>query len=124
MLDNCIGIFFGKMAPVTANMDVISFWVSAMDIDILQASGHFPEDKIEEQIKISLSHACSYLFKSDDEWVDKYAAANTFDISCGGGGSRSLMYLVVEYSRQLGFHQTIHYKVMTWWIETMVQCWE
>ena len=35
-----------------------------------------------------------------------------------------LMYLVVEYSHQLGFYQMIHYEVMIWWIETMIQCWE
>ena len=31
---------------------------------------------------------------------------------------------VVEYSCQLGFYQMIHYTVMIWWIETMIQCWE
>ena len=34
------------------------------------------------------------------------------------------MQLVVEYSRQIGFYQMIHYQVMIWWIETMIQCWE
>ena len=34
------------------------------------------------------------------------------------------MYFVVEYSRQLGFLQMIHYQVMIWWNETMIQCWE
>ena len=34
------------------------------------------------------------------------------------------MYLVVEYSCQLGFYQMIHYQVMIWWIETIIQCWE
>ena len=34
------------------------------------------------------------------------------------------VYLVVEYSHQLGFYQMIHYQVMIWWIETMIQFWE
>ena len=34
------------------------------------------------------------------------------------------MLLVVEYSHQLGFYQMIHYQVIIWWIEKMIQCWE
>ena len=60
-----------------------------MDNAILHASGHYPEDKIEERITLALSHARLYLFESYDERDDKSAAANAFDISCGGGISRS-----------------------------------
>ena len=35
-----------------------------------------------------------------------------------------LMFLVAEYSRQLIFYQIIHYQVMIWWIETVIQVWE
>ena len=55
----------------------------------MHASGNHPEDKIEERITFSLIHAGLYLAESDDERDDKSAAANTFDISCGGGGSSS-----------------------------------
>ena len=34
------------------------------------------------------------------------------------------MQLVVEYSCQLGFYQMVHYKLMIWWTETAIQCWE
>ena len=34
------------------------------------------------------------------------------------------MYFLVEYSRQIGLYQIIHYPVMIWWIETMIKCWE
>ena len=57
----------GKMAPVTAIMDIISSLLSAMDITLLHASGISPKDKIEEQITFALSHSRSYLFESDDE---------------------------------------------------------
>ena len=77
------------MSPVTAKIDTIYLWFSAMDNDILHASGHPLADKIEEQKTFSLSHAHFYLAESDDEWDNKFAAANTFDISCGGGGSIS-----------------------------------
>ena len=39
--------YFGKMVPVTAIMDAISLWFSAMDNALLHASGLSPEDKIE-----------------------------------------------------------------------------
>ena len=39
-------------------------------------------------------HERLYLSESDDEWDDKSATANTFDISCGGGGSRSSLYAI------------------------------
>ena len=70
-------------------MDEISLWFNAMDNVLLHASGHYQEDKIEEWINFALRHAHLYLAESDDEWNDKSDAANTFDISCGGGGSRS-----------------------------------
>ena len=41
---------FGKMAEVTAIMDTISLWFSAMDNYLLHESGHSPADKIEERI--------------------------------------------------------------------------
>ena len=52
----------------------------------MHASGHYPVDKIEERITFALSHARLYLFESYDELDDKSAAANTFGISCDGGG--------------------------------------
>ena len=55
---------------------------------LLHASVHSPADKIEERITFALSHGCSYLAESYDELANKSAAANTFDVSCGGGGSR------------------------------------
>ena len=60
-----------------------------MDNAILHASGHYPSDKIEEWINFDLSHARLYLSESDDERYENSAAANTFNISCGGGGSSS-----------------------------------
>ena len=60
-----------------------------MDNDLLHVSGHSPADKIEERITFALIHARLYLSESDDERDEKSAAANTFDISCGGGGSIS-----------------------------------
>ena len=80
---------FGKTAPVTAIMDAIYLSFSAMDNALLHAYGHYPEDKIEERINFALIHAHLYLAESDDEQDDKYAAASTFNIYCGGGGSRS-----------------------------------
>ena len=52
---------------------------------LLCASGLSPEDKIEERIPFALCHARLYLAVSYDDWDEKSAAANTFDISCGGG---------------------------------------
>ena len=60
-----------------------------MDNALLHVSGYPPEDKIEERINFTLSHARLYLFESDDEQDENSAAANTFNISCGGGRSRS-----------------------------------
>ena len=76
---------FGNMVPITAIMNAISLWFSAMDNALLCASGIYPEDKIEKQIPFALCHARLYLTVSYDDWDDKSAAANTFDISCGGG---------------------------------------
>ena len=76
---------FGKMMPVTTIMDEISLWFSAMDNALLCASGLSPEDKIEERIPFALCHARVYLTESYDYWDNKLAAANTFNISCGGG---------------------------------------
>ena len=57
------------MVSVTAIMDAISLWLSAMDNALLRASGLSPEDKIEERITFDLkkSHAHLYLAESDDE---------------------------------------------------------
>ena len=77
------------MALVAAIMDAISPWFSAMDNDILHASGHPPADKIEERINFALSHVHLYLSESDDERYNTYAPANTFDISCDDGESSS-----------------------------------
>ena len=60
-----------------------------MDDTLLHAYGHYPEDKIEEQITFAFSHARLYLAKSGYERDNKSAAANTFDISCGVGRYRS-----------------------------------
>ena len=57
-------------------------------------SGHSPADKIEELNNFSLSHTHLYLAESDDEKDDKSPAANTFDISCGGGRSSSSLSLI------------------------------
>ena len=46
-------------------MDAISLWFSAMDNDLLRASGISPEDKLEEQIPFSLCNARFYLTESD-----------------------------------------------------------
>ena len=54
------------MEPVTAIMGEISSWFSEMDIALLHASVHYPEDKIEERITLVLRHAHLYLFESDD----------------------------------------------------------
>ena len=58
---NCFGILFGEMATVTAIMDAIYLSFSAMDNDLLRASGYSPADKIEEHITFALSHARLYL---------------------------------------------------------------
>ena len=81
---NCIGLYFGKMAQVIAIMDAVSLQFSEMDNSLLNAYGRSPVDKIEERITFAMSHARLYLSESDDEQYNKSAAANTFDISCGG----------------------------------------
>ena len=70
-------------------MDTISLWFCAIDNALLCASGLSPEDKIEERIPFALCHARLYLTVSYDDWDEKSAAANTYDISCGGGVSIS-----------------------------------
>ena len=60
-----------------------------MDNALLHASVNSPAYKIEVRINFTLRHARLYLFESDYEWDEKYAAANTFDISYGGGVSIS-----------------------------------
>ena len=62
-----------------------------MDNDLLHESVNSPADKIEERITIALIHARLYLFESDDELDDKSSTAETFDISCDGEESRSLL---------------------------------
>ena len=62
-----------------------------MDNDLLHSSVHSPADRIEERTNFALSYARLYLAESYDERDDTYAAANTFDISCSGGGSRYLL---------------------------------
>ena len=62
-----------------------------MDNSLLHTSGSYPADKIEEQITFALRHAHLYLAESDYEKYDKSTAANTFDVSYGGGESRSLL---------------------------------
>ena len=70
-------------------MDEIYLLFSAMDNDLLHASIHYPADKIEERITLSLRHARLYSAESNDERDDKSAAAKKFDRSCGDGGSSS-----------------------------------
>ena len=55
-----------------------------MDNSLLYASGLSPEDKIEERIPFALCHARLYLTVSYDDLGNKSAAANTFNIPCGG----------------------------------------
>ena len=88
---------FGKMVPVTAIMNAISLLVSVMDNALLCASVLYPEDKIEERIPFALCHARLYLTVSYDDWDDKSAAENTFDISCGGGVSISSLPAITVY---------------------------
>ena len=70
-------------------MDAIYLYFSEIDNALLHAYEHSPADKIEERIAFALIHAHLYLAESDDERDNKSDAANTFDISCGGVGSRS-----------------------------------
>ena len=79
----------GKMVPVTAITDAICLWFIAMENALLCASGLYPEDKTKERIPFALCHAHLYLTVSYDDWENKSAAANTFDISYGGGVSIS-----------------------------------
>ena len=88
---------FGKMVPVTAIMDAISIWFSAMENALLCASRLYPEDKIEERIPFALCHARLYLTVSYDDWDNKSSAANTFDISCGGGVFISSLPAITVY---------------------------
>ena len=69
-------------------MNEISLWFIAMDNALLHASGISPKDKIKERIPFALCYARLYLTELNDDWDEKSAAENTFDISCGGGGSR------------------------------------
>ena len=58
---------------------------------LLHASGHSSTDKIKERNNFALIHAHLYLAESDYKRDDKSAASNTLDISCGDGGSISLL---------------------------------
>ena len=55
------------MALVTTIMDTIYLSLGAMYNALLNASGHSPADKKEEQITLALSHVHLYLFESNDE---------------------------------------------------------
>ena len=68
-----------------------------MDNSLLNAYGHSPVDKIEERITFAMSHARLYLSESDDEQDNKSAAANTFNISCGGGESSYSLFSITVY---------------------------
>ena len=70
-------------------MGSIYLWLGVMYNSILHAYGNYPADKIEERITFALCHVCLYLAESDDDWDDKSATANIFDISCGVGGYSS-----------------------------------
>ena len=76
-------------------MGMICLWFNAMDNDLLHASIHSPSYKIEDRITLALSRALLYSDESDDERDYKSAAANTFDIFCVDGGSRSLLSAIV-----------------------------
>ena len=70
-----------------------------MDNALLHFSGHSSANKIEDWITFTLIHARLYLDESDNEQDNKSAAANTFDISCGyGGSSSSISAIVVSVS--------------------------
>ena len=89
---NCIGVFLlGKQHGSPTIMGAISLCFGTMSNALLLASVHSTADKIEERITFALSHAGLYLSESDDERDGNYAAAKTFDISCGGGRSRYLL---------------------------------
>ena len=75
-------------------MDAISLWFGATDNAVLHVSGRSPANKIEERINFAWSHVSLYLFESDNERDHKSASANTFDISYGGGRSRSSIYSI------------------------------
>ena len=89
MPGNCIGIFFGKMAPVTNHDGGTYLLFGAMDNDLMHESGHSQADRIEDWVIFALSHVRLYLAESDDELDDKSAAVNTLYISYGDGGSSS-----------------------------------
>ena len=55
------------MAPVTAILDEISLWFSEIDNALLNASGLYSEDKIDECITFALCHARLYLAESYDD---------------------------------------------------------
>ena len=65
-----------------------------MDNALLHASVHEPEYKIEERVTLALSHARLYLSESYDEQYEKSDASDTFDISCGDGGSSSSISVI------------------------------
>ena len=64
---------------------------------LLHASGHSPEDKIEERIIFALIHARLYLAGSYDERDDKSTAAITFYICCGDRGSSYSLSAITVY---------------------------
>ena len=63
--------------------------------NLLQESRHHPADKLEDCITFALSHARLYSAESDDERDDKSDTADTFNISCGDGRSRSSLSDIV-----------------------------
>ena len=63
----------------------------------MHARGHSPLDKTKERITFSLIYTPLYLTESYDEQYDNYAAANTFNICCGGGVSRSSLIAITVF---------------------------
>ena len=91
-----LAFFLTKLCRLPTIIGAISLWFGAMYNALLHASGHYPTDKIEERINFALSHERLYLAEPDDEWENKFDAANIFCISCGGGGSRSSLSAITR----------------------------
>ena len=77
------------MAPVTSITGKISLRFNTMYNVLLNASGNYREDKIEDWITFALRYAHLYSAESYDKQDNKSDAVDTFDRSCVDGGSSS-----------------------------------
>ena len=73
----------------------------------MHTSGHSPADKIKERITFALSHTSLYLSESDGEQDDNSVAANTFDISCCGGGPMVMEGLALHFHPSLSLYRLL-----------------